>query len=276
MKTLFISDLDGTLLDTNAQISEFTRNAINELTAKGVFISVATARTAATVIKMLKGTNINTPVMLMNGVCTYDLQKGVFTEVRAMSETAKHSLADIIHTYNLDGFLYTIDDNCQHTFYERVTSDVARNFISEREKLYGKVFTKVDSFTDILDRTFAYYSFCSTPDKLDSAYDALSRIPELHTEYYRDIYNENHWYLEVASAGSSKYNAVCSLRRSHGFERVVGFGDNLNDLALFEGCDESYAVSNAKDKVKEAATGVILSNAEDAVVKKIIEMTKEM
>ena len=43
------------------------------------------------------------------------------------------------------------------------------------------------------------------------------------------------------------------------------FGDALNDLPMFSIADEAYAVANALDVVKEAATKVIGSNDEDAV-----------
>jgi len=43
------------------------------------------------------------------------------------------------------------------------------------------------------------------------------------------------------------------------------------DISLFEACDESYAVSNAKDDVKKHATGIIGSNVDDGVAKWLIE-----
>jgi hydroxymethylpyrimidine pyrophosphatase-like HAD family hydrolase len=54
-------------------------------------------------------------------------------------------------------------------------------------------------------------------------------------------------------------------RKNYGFEKVVAFGDNLNDLPLFEASDEAYAVENAKEDVKKHATAVIGRNTEDAV-----------
>ena len=56
-------------------------------------------------------------------------------------------------------------------------------------------------------------------------------------------------------------------------DRIVAFGDSVNDLSLFEAADESYAVANAGGQVRAAASGVILSNEADGVVKKIREMT---
>ena len=74
MKTLYISDLDGTLLNENALLSEDTIQGLNKLIEKGVNFTVATARTNATVVKMLKNVNIQLPVILMNGVTIYDIR----------------------------------------------------------------------------------------------------------------------------------------------------------------------------------------------------------
>lgn len=52
---LFISDLDGTLLNGNAEVTEFTRNTLNRLIAKGLNFTAATARTLASAGKYFRG-----------------------------------------------------------------------------------------------------------------------------------------------------------------------------------------------------------------------------
>ena len=74
-KTLFVSDLDGTLLNANAEISKTTRFYLNQMIAKGLHFSVATARTATSALNMLQGLHGNDPVILLNGVLFYDLKK---------------------------------------------------------------------------------------------------------------------------------------------------------------------------------------------------------
>ncbi|MDD6345728.1 MAG: HAD hydrolase family protein, partial [Oscillospiraceae bacterium] len=61
MKTLFISDLDGTLLNSNAEISENTALIINSLIKKGLHFTVATARSERTAIPMTSCLDINVP-----------------------------------------------------------------------------------------------------------------------------------------------------------------------------------------------------------------------
>ena len=55
------------------------------------------------------------------------------------------------------------------------------------------------------------------------------------------------------------------LKKMSGCDGIVVFGDSINDMSGFKIADECYAVANASDDLKEAATGVILSNDEDAV-----------
>ena len=58
-------------------------------------------------------------------------------------------------------------------------------------------------------------------------------------------------------------------------DKIIAFGDNLNDIPLFEIADECYAVSNAEDELKKIATDVIASNDEDAVAVFIDEYLKK-
>ncbi|MBQ8209976.1 MAG: HAD family hydrolase [Clostridia bacterium] len=267
MKTLYISDLDGTLLNTDAEISPYTAERLNYLIEKGLNFSIATARTNATVVQMLRDVNINIPVILMNGVATYDLKNDRYVDVKPLTHNAKAVLFAVIKNHIKSGFVYTIDENGLNTYYENTDSPNAIAFIEERQKKYNKKFTKVRSFEDCMDKPVVYYSIDDKKEVLEDAYEQLKKCSELRIEFYRDIYNTDHWYLEVCSSEASKRNAVITLKKMYGFERVICFGDNLNDLPMFEVCDEAYAVMNAKEEVKAQADGIIGSNNENAVVK---------
>ncbi|NLB45609.1 MAG: HAD hydrolase family protein, partial [Clostridiaceae bacterium] len=52
---LYLSDLDGTLLQPDATVSDYTRSVLNRLADENIHFSVATARTAATVRHILAG-----------------------------------------------------------------------------------------------------------------------------------------------------------------------------------------------------------------------------
>ncbi|MBQ7094702.1 MAG: HAD hydrolase family protein, partial [Clostridia bacterium] len=67
MKTLYISDLDGTLIHSDAKISEFTAQTINNLVEKGLIFSYATARSWHTSVKVTEGLKGHLPIILYNG-----------------------------------------------------------------------------------------------------------------------------------------------------------------------------------------------------------------
>ena len=270
-KTLYISDLDGTLLNSGAALSDFSRKGLQTLCKNGMNISVATARTAATVVGILEGTGINTPAVLMNGVCIFDLNKKDYVRVNPINEKAKGEIAGTIHNCGLAGFFYEIDGSRLRTYYESLSSPGAVDFMRERQEKYGKVFIKVDSFDDILSRPLVYYSVSDTESRTRPAAQALAQAQGLRTEYYKDIYKDDCFYLEICDEKTSKRTAVEFLKKQYGFEKVIGFGDNFNDLPLLEACDGFYAVENAVDIIKEKADGVIQSNNADGVVKFLLE-----
>lgn len=271
MNTLYISDLDGTLLGPDATLSKETEQGLNRLVEKGINFTIATARTNATVVQMLRNVNINIPVILMNGVTIYDIKRECYVVTESISDKGKRVLLDTIKEHIGTGFLYCIDDNRLATYFENADSPAAKAFIGERERIYGKKFTKVNSFEECMNKNIVYYSIDDKKERLEKAYRVLSECKDLHTEFYRDIYNTDHWYLEICACTASKKNAVNKLRRLLDAERVISFGDNLNDIPMFEASDEAYAVMNAKDEVKKAATGVIDSNINNGVVR-FIEM----
>ena len=82
--------------------------------------------------------------------------------------------------------------------------------------------------------------------------------------FQKDTYSDEYW-LEICPQNCTKAKTILKLKERYGFDKLVVFGDALNDLPVFSIADESYAVANALDVVKEAATEVIGSNDEDAV-----------
>ncbi len=278
MKTLYISDLDGTLLDADVEVSQFTYDTLNRLIDAGMNFSVATARTSETMPIILRNVNINMPVVLMNGVVVYDTVNKSFLQKHAINYDSLIRFFDILRKNDTTGFLYVIEDNIFKTYYEEVTSEHAKAFIEERIRKYNKKFTRVASrgasFDDCIrnpETEALYFSVCDYYDNIKPVYDLVRTDPLLNVEFYRDGYNPDHWYMEIASHKASKFSAINFLRDTYGFNRIISFGDNLNDISMFEASDESYAVANAKPEVKAAATAVIESNLDGGVAHWLIE-----
>ena len=70
MNTLYVSDLDGTLLNSDVKISENSKNIINSLIDKGMNFTVATARSLVSASDKIEGLNLKLPVVVYNGTFT--------------------------------------------------------------------------------------------------------------------------------------------------------------------------------------------------------------
>ena len=81
------------------------------------------------------------------------------------------------------------------------------------------------------------------------------------------LFRSPEFWLEIMPAKASKAEAVRALKKLWNCDRVVSFGDAVNDIPLFEESDECYAVANGVEELKARATGVIGSNEEDGVAR---------
>ena len=269
MKTVYLSDLDGTLLQPDATLSAFTAEALSRLYRAGVCVGVSTARTAATVSKMFASVPLGAPAALMNGACLFDVTAGRYLSAEAIPADAQKALFAAVS--GMCAFAYTVEDGVLSTFYERDDEPHARAFRREREIKYGKVFTKVSCLSELVGRGVVYLSLAGREESVSPVRDALCAVGGLNVHYYRDIYDTDFFYLEACAAGASKKAAAQRIRELTGADRLVAFGDNLNDLSLFEACDERIAVSNAADAVKREADLVIGANTDDAVAGYILK-----
>ncbi|MDR1699603.1 MAG: HAD family hydrolase, partial [Lachnoclostridium sp.] len=82
MNTLYISDLDGTLLNEKAVLSDYTIDSLNDMIGRGMNFTIATARTPATVLDIMSEVKLSIPAILMNGVLIYDFAKNEYLKVR--------------------------------------------------------------------------------------------------------------------------------------------------------------------------------------------------
>ncbi|MBE6679929.1 MAG: HAD family hydrolase [Ruminococcaceae bacterium] len=267
-KTLYISDLDGTLLTKEQKISEFTAFALNSLVEKGMFFSYATARSFYTAGKITENLSAKIPVIVYNG--TFILENGSGKKLFSVGFEGDEA-AHILRTLNDGGvypFVYSTIDSKERFSYieEKMTPDM-RDFLSARFDERRRPTDEAGAF----DGEIFHFSCLDTADKLIPMYEKLK--DRFRCVYYIEEYSKKPW-LEIHPREASKATAIKKLKELLGCDRVVCFGDGINDIPMFEVADECYAVANAADELKQIATAVIASNEEDGVAKWLLENAK--
>lgn len=274
MKKLYISDLDGTLLNSDKMVSDVTAEKINSCIDRGMNFTFATARTAASAIKITEQVNINTPCVLMNGVSIYDISRKSYIKNEYISAEKSAAVARLLDELGQNGFMYKISDGKLSCEYTELDNPEVLEFYETRRNRYDKPFSKIESFSDSCTDEVIYFTLLDKFEKLEIVREKLEKICGLKYEFYRDIYSENVWYLEIFSDRASKYNGVKFLKEYYGFDEIICFGDNLNDIPMFKASNVKIAVENAKSELKDSADIIVPSNVDNGVADWLFENYK--
>lgn len=266
MKVLYVTDLDGTLLRSNERTSEYTNQTINRLVERGMIFSYATARSFQTSHKVTRGLDAGIPLIVYNGAMVVDNRDGSFLIKNFFDGQIGAVIDDLLHNG-----IYPI-------VYSFVAGEEKYSFIPEKCTAGMQLY--IDSrkndkrerpvcCEDSLKEGSVFYITCiDDKDKLAPLYRKYRDT--YHCVFQEDIYTKHQW-LELMPLAASKANAIRQLKALLGCDRVVAFGDGKNDIDMFQLADEAYAVANAVDELKQAATAVIGCNDDDAVARWLSE-----
>lgn len=265
--TLYISDMDGTLLNPAGIVSEKSTKILTDLIDRGLHFTVATARTPLSALPLLSEIPIRDPMILMNGALCYDPEKKAFSDPIVFEKASLEKLVEAENASGMEGMLFSVYNGILTVSLGNVKDCMWKGYFSmEKVAHVQAIRQKIEnaSVAQLQHGGVVYGLYMDNePTRLDVLYEHL-KDSGLTVDYYKDKYTKNRWCIEICSSAATKGGAVERLRQK-GYSYLVGFGDSWNDVPLFQACDEGYAVANASDELKQLAAAVILSNAEDGV-----------
>ena len=271
MKTLYVTDLDGTLLNSNSSISEYSKNIINGLVEKGMLFTYATARSLTSASVVAKGLSTEIPVIAYNGAFIVEPSNGKVLSSNFITEEQKEFLKKTFQNHNVSPLVYAYVDGVERvTFRTDRENEGIRHYLNVRkgDKRFNPL-TEEEADRLYLGDSF-YYTCIGEKEELQPVYEALKDNEAFNVLFHQEIYRTEYW-CEILPKKATKANAIAELKKLWGCARVVSFGDAVNDIPMFEISDECYAVENAVEELKKIATGIIASNEEDGVAKWLME-----
>ena len=267
MKKIYITDLDHTFLRNDLSLSDFTKDSWNAK-AHNSLLSVATARTYKKTAQFLKGIHISTPMILLDGALIATIDKKII-DTKTLDKDVADAVIDEGAKFGIYPFVLALaDENLNEAF-------LYSNILNEDQKNVLTRYSKDDNLQEhknlrAMDKNFKIVymgeeTFLRELEKhlVQIFGDTLKFI--LAPEAYVGCY-----FLTVLHKHADKSHGIRSVSESVGFELsdLSVFGDNLNDLGMFELAGISIAVANAHDEVKKFADIVLPhTNDEDAVAK---------
>lgn len=246
---MFVSDLDGTLLDDKKQISKENIKAIKALEEKGIKFVVATGRTKYFLGDFLDIIDYKMPLITSNGSVVTSMSGEVLFAEEISAEIARdiiditreHQIEFIIHT--LDGIVGEKDEGTM-AFLKKYNSKMDK---SNRVPL----FLNEDLYDDLEEYGILKLS---TRDKDPNKLRIFRQAIKHYTDQTNAVFSED-VILDITSKQASKGMAVMRLAKKYNIkpEEIVTIGDSENDLSMLEVCGLPLTLENGSDLIKKAA-----------------------
>lgn len=272
-KTLFVTDLDGTLLSTDSKVSPRSAEIITECVRRGALFTCATARTPATVEVLLRHTLTSAPAIMMTGAATWDLRSHRFITTHLIDDDTAARCTEICRRHGLLPMIYTVtSDERLDVYVHGRPEGPSEKFIADRQHLQYKRFhmLPLTDAPDFYPRTIIIFVIGDAA-VIKAAAEEMSDMEGCTAVPYPDIFNPRVAMIDIYAAGVSKAEAVMKLKKDMGADWLTVFGDNLNDIPMMRVADCAVAVENALPEVKAAAHEIIGPNTSDSVAKYILK-----
>ena len=227
---------------------------------------MATGRTLHGARAILDGHRFPLPQAYKNGVMIWHPETQHYSSSATLTPNELDSVVNACLRQRLTPFVFTLDKVQGSTVYHSpLLSDIERELLRSISVEEHDRVRPLDELPQ--DATVTHVNAIGDGETINAVLQSVDREP--HLVAYSGIALEGQqWrWLDVHHSDASKGGAIKTLKTLLGIERVICFGDSDNDLSMFATADESYAPSNANDRIKSAATEVIGHHDEEGIAR---------
>ena len=262
MYRMVVTDLDGTLLNSQKQVSDANAKAIYKLKDQNITFVMATGRSdvmTKAYTKQLKNADI---VIGCDGAVIRNIRTGEILYENHLSSETCHKTFEICKKYGLQYYVFAKDElisddpqNERFLIHQKFNQTVAKD-----EEIPMRI---VDDLNEYVKEHIIYKIVVSHNDT--NYLDKVAEVVKKETD--ADAIRSGKKVLAVKAMGVSKAEAIKKLAQKLGIliKDIIAFGDEVNDIEMLTLVGLGIAMENADDVVKEAADQIAGSNDQDGV-----------
>jgi 5-amino-6-(5-phospho-D-ribitylamino)uracil phosphatase len=264
----FLTDLDGTLLRSNASLSKYTIDIVKRAINLGAVISYATARSYIASQEVVSEIPWKYPLVLYNGALLVDPLKKTLLGGNWLAPDITNEIIQLGKSFELTPLLFSLDqNNRERVLHEKLTRVGDKQFYRDRPN--DTRFQEVGAlYCPETYRTLTI-TYIGHSDELAALKDEVAAAfgNQLHVHFMKDSYIKDHYFLEFSHPQANKQEGLRLWAECVGCQpdEVTVFGDNLNDIGMFHAAGRRIAVANAHKQILEMADEVARPNDEDGV-----------
>lgn len=274
--TVFVCDLDGTLLRSDGTLSSFSRGGLNRLLEAGVDLTVASARGTPGMRSLLSGVGIRLPVIELNGAFVSEIESGRHLVSNVLSEGESYVAVKTILSTGNDPVISTWDGRRDGVHFGPRTNESTQWYVEEKRRYRDPRLAPCDDLLGIAreEDVAQITTFALDAEAVALAEQLRRAVGDgaiVHSA--ANVYWPGWTEITVQHRDAAKGAAIPALLAACGRAGadVVACGDHLNDLSMFAVAAKSIAPANAHPEVLGSATEVVGSNDEDGIVRYLLE-----
>lgn len=260
-KCLIAIDLDGTLLDSNYHLSDYTVQVLSVLQEKGHEIVLASGRPPRNILFYYQLLGLSSPIIAYNGLLVMNPKDPSFPHFEHRID--RMLVKDILSKYGerIENFLIEQDD--RNVFLKKDDPRLEPYFP------FG-AFNKKENLEEILEK-----------DPYIVVFEARRNIEDKIDDLVKNNapYSYRHWtnmpYSELFISGKDKGNALREIAKAMQIprENIIAFGDGTNDESMISFAKRGYAIASSKSEVLLSKFSKTLAgNDEDGVAKALAKL----
>jgi Cof subfamily protein (haloacid dehalogenase superfamily) len=271
--TLYVSDLDGTLIRDDLTLSDDSRRDLRALLDEGALITVASARSVTSIRAILGDLPFALPIVEFNGAFLSEYRTGRHEIVNAIPAPLAREAFEALVAGECEPYVSSFDGTRDLVLYRRIANEGMAAYFAERIAFKDERLRRVDDLAATLDSGTVCLTVIERGERLEPVHAALEAAfgDRLVLTSYEYRYFPGWKFFTVHDRRATKDQAIAALRTARGLEEaaLVVFGDDVNDVGMMRAADRPIAMANAKPEVKALAREIIGSNNEDSVVRRI-------
>lgn len=246
---LFVTDLDGTLLNSDKKITADNKAALKKLVDSGVEVVLASGRHPALIRGYADELGLNTPIVACNGAMVKDLKTEELMYINKMSSKSILKVLEVAGKFQVDYWIYERDG----IYYNRETETV-RGYLSKngtRMSAAKVSFKQIDNLEELLENNGGIAKvllvFAGREEVKMELFNELSKIHDVEPCFSDKV------YLDVMNKGVNKKNGIEFYASNKGIskEEIITIGDNDNDIQMLEYAGLGIAMGNATEGAKK-------------------------
>ncbi|WP_178984290.1 HAD family hydrolase [Winogradskyella helgolandensis] len=248
---MVVTDMDGTLLNSNHEVSERFFKIFEDLKLQNIQFVAASGRPYYSIVEKLQPIKDDIIIVAENGGLVIKNENVLLSNLLHPNR--------LIELYKLVTTIentYPIFCTKNRAFILRASNNLVKTF-SE----YYSVYTIIDSFEEITEDVIKIALYHTTNSEANIFPFVKHLKPELNV-----VVSGNHW-VDISEAITNKGNAITFLQKQLNItpSETMVFGDYNNDLEMLKCAEYSYAMANAHPDVKAVANFETVSNDNNGV-----------